>query len=49
MSMTAEEIIDWLATFNSDEEIGIDEGGLCLTTDTPSECYLEIGGTSEGT
>lgn len=48
--MNKREVQDWLNEIADDSEIGIDDGGLCLTT-LPSPdgtaSYLEIGGMPE--
>ena len=33
MSMTIREVLKWLNTFDPDERIGIDEGGLILVAE----------------
>ena len=43
--MTVREIREWLDGLHEDEEVGIDEGGLCLrVVNREAEEWLEIGG-----
>jgi hypothetical protein len=48
MAMQAREILRWLATLNPSEEVGIDDGGLCLRAADDETVYLEVGGMPEG-
>lgn len=45
MSMSARDLKDWILTIHDDTAVGIDDGGLTLTTEDGS-AYLEIGGIS---
>lgn len=42
MSMSAQDIREWLDQFEETTQVGVDEGGLTLIADTGD--YLEVGG-----
>jgi hypothetical protein len=47
MAMPVRKIREWLDSLRDDQEVGVDEGGLCLeVVDAPEE-YLEVGGLPE--
>ena len=46
--MTVRDVRTWLSTLADDDEIGVDDGGLCLET-RDGAAYLEVGGLPEGT
>jgi len=47
MAMSVQEIKEWLNTLEDADEVGIDEGGLCLRVVSNTETYCEIGGIPE--
>ena len=47
MAMTVEEIKEWLDLLDCSDEVGIDEGGLCLVVASAPYVYLEIGGIDD--
>ena len=48
MSMTVGEIKEWLKVLDDCDEVGVDEGGLCLrVVGLDDTVYLEIGGIPE--
>ena len=47
MAMSVKEVRESLAYLNDSEEIGVDEGGLCLRATTALDWYCEIGGLPE--
>jgi hypothetical protein len=48
MAMPAQDILEWLESFEDGDLIAIDEGGLALVGLTPSgaptRAYIEVGG-----
>jgi hypothetical protein len=47
MAMSVAEIMEWLETFDDDDMIGIDDGGLALRPVNAQELYCEVGGIPE--
>ena len=47
MAMPVSEIREWLDTLNDDDQVGVDDGGLCLQVVDDSASYCEIGGIPE--
>lgn len=48
MAMSVGEIKEWLDTLDDEDEVGVDEGGLCLLVVDKPDTYCEIGGLPEG-
>ncbi len=46
MSMQVSELVRWLQTFESDDEVYIDDGGLTLQVHE-GDAYIEVGGEPE--
>ena len=46
MSISVDELYDWLDTLDEETEVFIDEDGLSLGN-TTDDSYLEVGGESE--
>ena len=44
MAMTKAEIVEWLSSFDDDDNVAIDDGGLTLVVIGDPISYLEIGG-----
>lgn len=48
MAMRVADVRLWLAEFDAEDEIAIDDGGLALVSvAAPTEYYIEIGGIPE--
>ena len=48
MSASVEEIKRWLDTLEAGQQVGVDDGGLCLRVVDDPGPYYEIGGMPEG-
>ena len=47
MSITKQELQDWLATLPEGAEVAVDEGGLTLV-EVGQDAYVEVGGIPDG-
>jgi hypothetical protein len=47
MSMNVKEIKRWLESLSDLDEVGVDDGGLCLRSVQHPNVYCEIGGIPE--